>query len=120
MATIGIDIGGGCHVAARCRDGTLKADRELARIDQSRAGFERLDAWLAASPEPIDLMAIESSGHYWMPVASHLRRRGLPVAVVNPLTAKYFAKRRLARTKSDPADARILAEMAMRDRPIAR
>jgi transposase len=55
-----------------------------------------------------------------MPLASHLRRREIPVAVVNPLAAKYFARSRLARTKSDPADARSLAEMAMRDTPDAR
>ncbi len=55
-----------------------------------------------------------------MPIASHLRRRAVPVAVVNPLAARYFAKSRLARTKSDPADARSLAEMAMRDAPSAR
>jgi len=42
------------------------------------------------------------------------------VAVVNPLAAKYFAKSRLGRTKSDPADARSLAEMAMRDTPLVR
>ena len=65
-------------------------------------------------------MTMESSGHYWMPLASHLRRHDIPVAVVNPLAAKYFARSRLARTKSDPADARSLAEMAMRDTPDAR
>lgn len=54
---------------------------------------------------------MESSGHYWLSLASHLGRRDLPVAVVNPLAAKYFARSRLARTKSDPADARSLAEM---------
>src|SRR6266540_3633114 len=63
---------------------------------------------------------MESSGHYWMPLASHLRRCEVPVAVVNPLAAKYFARSRLARTKSDPADARSLAEMAMRDQPVVR
>ncbi len=55
-----------------------------------------------------------------MPLASHLGRHEIPVAVVNPLAAKYFARSRLARTKSDPADARSLAEMAMRDTPDAR
>jgi transposase len=50
-----------------------------------------------------------------MALASHLQRRAIPVAVVNSLAAKYFARSRLARTKSDPADARSLAEMAMRD-----
>jgi hypothetical protein len=42
------------------------------------------------------------------------------VAIVNPLAARYFAKSRLGRTRSDPADARSLAEMAMRDAPAVR
>ena len=120
MTTIGIDIGGRAHVVARCRGGTPKADREILRVSQSRAGFAALDAWLDRQPEPVTLVTMESSGHYWMPIASHLGRRDVPVAVVNPLAAKYFAKSRLARTKSDPADARSLAEMGMRDQPVAR
>ena len=120
MATVGIDIGGRTHVAARCRDGQAGADRGVLRISQSRAGFGVLDGWLAGQPEPVTGIVMESSGHYWMALASHLARRGIPVTVVNPLAAKYFARSRLARTKSDPADARSLAEMAMRDRPPAR
>jgi transposase len=120
VATVGIDIGGRSHAVARCRDGKPRADREILRIGQSRAGFAAFDAWLDRQGEPVTLVAMESSGHYWMPLAAHLRRREVPVAVVNPLAAKYFAKSRLARTKSDPADARSLAEMAMRDTPPAR
>jgi transposase len=120
MVTVGIDIGGRTHVVARCRDGQAQADRETVRVSQSRAGFASLDAWLERQPEPVTLISMESSGHYWMPLASHLRQREIPVAVVNPLAAKYFAKSRLARTKSDPADARSLAEMAMRDSPATR
>ena len=37
--------------------------------------------------------------------------------MVNPLEAKYFAKRRLQRSKSDPADARTLAALGMHDQP---
>lgn len=120
MVTIGIDIGGRRHAVARCRDGLAGADREVLGISQTRAGFAALDVWLEHQPEPVSLVTMESSGHYWMPLASHLRRRAVPVAVVNPLAAKYFAKSRLARTKSDPADARSLAEMGMRDRPATR
>ena len=120
MTTIGIDIGGRSHVVARCRDGQTRADREILRVSQDRAGFAAFDAWLERQPEDVTLVTMESSGHYWMPLASHLRRREIPVAVVNPLAAKYFAKSRLGRTKSDPADARSLAEMAMRDTPPAR
>jgi transposase len=120
MVTVGIDVGGRTHAVARCRDGRVKADREILRVGQSRAGFDALDAWLARQPEPPTLVTMESSGHYWMALASHLRRRDVSVAVVNPLAAKYFARSRLARTKSDPADARSLAEMGMRDAPPAR
>jgi transposase len=120
MMTVGIDIGGKEHVAARCREGKPKADRGVLRISQDRAGFDRLDAWLARQDEPVDLVTMESSGHYWMGLTSHLQGAGVQVAVVNPLAAKYFAKSRLGRTKSDPADARSLAEMAMRERPVAR
>jgi transposase len=120
VVTVGIDIGGRSHVVARCRDGKLRADREVLRVSQSRAGFAALDIWLERQAEPVSLVTMESSGHYWMPLASHLRRRDVVVAVVNPLAAKYFARSRLARTKSDPADARSLAEMGMRDQPVVR
>ncbi len=120
MATIGIDIGGRSHALARCRDGQARADREILRVSQSRAGFTALDVWLERQTEPVTLVTMESSGHYWMSLASHLRRRDVQVAVVNPVAAKYSAKSRLARAKSDPADARSLAELGMRDTPAAR
>src|SRR5437870_7798940 len=85
----------------------------------NRSGFEELDHWLQ-SQGTVERVVMESSGHYWLPLASHLRQRGVPVAVVNPLEAKYFAKSRLRRTKSDPADARTLAELGVRDQPPAR
>src|SRR3990172_5184107 len=100
MLTIGIDIGGKQHVVARCRGSQTRADREILRVRQDRAGFDALDAWLARQPEAVDLVTMESSGHYWMALASHLGRQGIPIAVVNPLAAKYFAKSRLGRTKS--------------------
>jgi transposase len=120
MMTVGIDIGARSHAVARCREGTDKADREVLRISQDRAGFDRLDAWLAHQAEPVGLVTMESSGHYWMPLAAHLRAQDIPVALVNPLSAKYFARSRLSRTKSDPTDARSLALMAQHDRPVAR
>ena len=120
MLTVGIDIGGKRHALARCREGAPNADREVLWVTEDRAGFDRLDAWLGRQTEPVGLVAMESSGHYWMALAGHLQGQGLPVAVVNPLQAKYFAKSHLGRTKSDPADARSLALMAMREQPVAR
>ena len=67
---------------------------------------------------PVERVVLESSGHYYWPLASHLHRRGYQVAVVNPLQAKYFAKSRLQRSKSDPADARTLAALGMSEKPL--
>jgi len=120
MITVGIDIGGKQHAVARCREGQDQAEREVLRISQDRAGFDRLDAWLARQEEPVGRITMESSGHYWMSLASHLKRGPVPATVVNPLGAKYFAKSRMSRTKSDPADARSLALMAQQDHTIPR
>jgi len=119
MNVVGIDIGAARHVAAVCHEGSQEAERAVLRISTRRAGFDELDGWMARQGD-VGLVVMESSGHYWMPLASHLRRRAVPVAVVNPLSAKYFAKSRLQRTKSDPADARTLAVLGMSTHPTPR
>lgn len=119
MATIGIDIGAYRHAVAVCRDGQVEAERRVLRISADRGGFDELDR-LLADVGPIERVVMESSGHFFFGIASHLRRRGLPVAVISPVSSKYFAKRRAQRAKSDPADARTLAALAMVDRPRTR
>jgi transposase len=119
VSTIGIDIGAYEHAIAICRDGEIQAERRVRRIRANRAGFAELDR-LLSEIGPIERAAMESSGHYWFGIASHLARKGVPVAVVSPVSSKYFAKRRLQRAKSDPADARTLAALAMVDRPRTR
>jgi len=114
---VGVDIGSASHAVAICREGSQEAERRPLRISANRAGFDNLDAWLRRQPGPVARVVMESSGHYWVNLASHLRRQGYPVAVVNPLEAKYFGRRRLQRSKSDPADARTLAALAMVDQP---
>ena len=116
---VGIDVGAYKHAATVCRGGEREAEKKVFRYEATRSGFDELDAWLQRQGQ-VDRVVVESSGHYWWPLASHLRQRGVPLAVVNPLEAKYFAKSRLQRSKSDPADARTLAALGMRDQPPAR
>ncbi len=66
----------------RCRDDNPRADREILRLSQSRAGFAAFDAWLDRQAEPVGLVTMESSGHYWMPLASRLRRREVIVVAL--------------------------------------
>lgn len=116
---VGIDVGAYKHAAAVCREGERSADKKVLRYDATRPGFNELDRWLERLGT-VDKVVVESSGHYWWPLASHLRQRGVPVAVINPLESKYFAKSRLQRSKSDPADARTLALLGVVNQPPAR
>ena len=115
--SVGVDIGAYRHAAAVCREGQREAERKALKIAANRRGFDELETWMSGHGEPVSMVVMESSGHYWWNLASHLRRHGYEVAVVNPLEAKYFAKRRLQRSKSDPADARTLAALGMHDQP---
>jgi len=115
-AVVGIDVGAYRHVAAVCTESASEAERKVFRFTSNRAGFRQLDDWLGGQGE-VARVVVEASGHYYWPLASHLHRGGYPVAVVNPLKAKYFAKSRMQRSKSDPADARTLAVLGMRDQP---
>ena len=63
---------------ARCRDGQARANRGVLRVGLSRAGFAALDTWLDQQAELVAFVAMESSGHYWMPIALHLRLREVP------------------------------------------
>jgi transposase len=119
MHSVGIDIGKRQHVAAICRAGQRTADKAVLRFSSDRAGLRDLERWLARQG-PVDRVVLESSGHYWLPLAAALHRQAVPVAVVNPMSAKAFGKRRLQRVKSDPADARTLAALGMADQPRTR
>ena len=114
---VGIDIGAYKHAVAVCREGEREADRRTLEIGANRAGFQQLGRWMRALSEPVSVVVMESSGHYWFNLASHLQQGGLPVALINPLESKYFGKRRMQRSKSDPADARTLAALGMHDQP---
>src|ERR1700732_5347826 len=114
---VGVDIGAYKHAVAVCRSGEREADRRTMEISADRAGFRQLANWMGTLPEAVSVVVMESSGHYWFNLASHLHRMGIPVAVVNPLESKYFGKRRLQRSKSDKADARTLAALGMHDQP---
>src|SRR5258708_23682591 len=115
-AVVGIDVGAYKHAVAVCRSGEREAERGVFGLSDDRSGFNELDRWLERQG-PVERVVLESSGHYYWPLASHLHRRGFGLAVVNPMQAKYWGKSRLQRSKSAPADARTLAELGMSEEP---
>jgi transposase len=113
----------GADIAARsvtCAWG--RADQPLSRplrIDQSPDGYGLLHAALAATgvaPEQT-LVVLEATSTYWIQFATALHTAGYSVSVVNPKQAHDFAKALLHRAKTDPLDAKVLAQLGAKLAP---
>jgi transposase len=60
-------------------------------------------------------VCLESTGVYGLDLALWLQKRsGLEVMVANPRAVRHFAQALMERSKSDPLDARVLLEFAVR------
>jgi transposase len=53
---------------------------------------------------------LEATGPYYIRLAMHLHSAALQVCVLNPLVVKRFSQMRLVRTKTDKADAALIAD----------
>ena len=69
-------------------------------------GFEKLITFI----EKEDIVVMEASGTYYLPLAEYLYSQGINVVVENPLSIKRYAQSRLKRAKTDKADSKVIAE----------
>jgi transposase len=69
-------------------------------------GFEKLMTFI----EKEDIVVMEASGTYYLPLAEYLYSQGINVVVENPLSIKRYAQSRLKRAKTDKADSKVIAE----------
>ncbi len=83
------------------------------QVANSPAGFR-----LLLNRLPADACCVmEATGAYHCQLACFLAAEGIAVVVVNPLSAKHFAKMNLLKTKTDKADAALLAAYGQRLQP---
>lgn len=64
-----------------------------------------------------ELVVMEATGPYYLPLAMFLCAKNIKVAVVNPLVIKRFAQMRMTRTKTDKADASLIAQYGYTEKP---
>lgn len=76
-------------------------------------GFKQLVGVLAAESHCV----MEASGPYYLRLATYLHMQGVRVSVVNPLVIKRFSQMRLIRTKTDKADAKMIAQYGKAEDP---
>lgn len=109
---IGIDVSASSVDVVSCVQGRYSKARQFK---QSPEGHKALIADLKAlKPECI---VLEATGVYYFDLAVALSDSGLPVAVINPKSAKHFAQVKLQNSKTDRLDAALLAEFARRMEP---
>ena len=83
------------------------------------AGFRSLQRWLAKQGVTQLWACMEATSTYGDALAHFLAQQGHTVSVVNPFQIKHHADSELARTKTDRADAAVIARYCRTHRPMA-
>ena len=83
------------------------------------AGFSQLSEWLTKNSAPRAHACLEATGAYSEALATYLHDAGHTVSVLNPAAIKAYAQSVLSRTKTDRADAALIAGFCAERRPPA-
>lgn len=81
------------------------------------SGFLQLSTWLSKQKVERVHACLEATGTYSEAVATYLSDAGHIVSVVNPALIKAYAQSRLSRTKTDKADASLIAQFCQERKP---
>lgn len=113
---LGIDVGKDALELALLGPGERLRIRSLPN---DAAGHQALLAWLdrLGAAHMAVHACLEASGGYEDVAALLLHAAGLTVSVVNPRQTKAYADAQLRRSKTDRADAALLARFCRRERP---
>ena len=113
-AVVGIDIGKRKHAAtAISPQGEIVA--RLASFSNTREGVDQLQREVlekAGGPRRA-LIAMEATGHYWMPLYHELRRRRYKSVVLNPVQTNSRSGVRIRKTKTDKIDSLAIARFIL-------
>ncbi|AYA39486.1 IS110 family transposase [Xenorhabdus nematophila] len=101
----------GIDVAKASLEIALGAQGTVMTYPNTPEGHDELTVTLANYA--IDLVVLEATGGYEVPVACVLQTIGLAVAIVNPRQARDFAKAMGNLAKTDKIDAQVLAQLAL-------
>jgi transposase len=116
---VGIDIGKATHHAYVVDAEGIPCMPKVLVFANTRAGYTQLFTMLAeataqAAPTAVTV-GCEATGPYWLSLYEALTAQGYQVLVLNPLYVKARRGTTLRGTKTDPVDARLIAEILQRE-----
>jgi transposase len=112
-AALGLDIAKVKFDAALLQDGRSQHQS----FANTPAGFARLLTWLRGRATLPLHACLEATGTYGAALALFLHTHGVRVSVVNPAQIKAFGQSELVRTKTDQADAALIARFCAAQHP---
>lgn len=102
---LGIDVGKFEFHCALLVEGSVRANH----FPNSTDGFKRLHRWLKNRHIERVHACLEATGGWSEELGTDLHAQGHVVSIVNPLAIKSFGQSELSRTKTDKADAALIA-----------
>ncbi len=112
---IGIDVSKDkCDICIKNNAGNdliqrLKISNTKADLSKLYETIQRIKSKI---PENIDVVfGLEATGIYYLPLYSALKRDGHKIKLYNPIQTNGFRKMNIRKTKTDPIDAAIIADM---------
>jgi transposase len=114
MTVLGIDVG------KEYLDCELLGDkRATKKVSNSVRGFEQVVAWLRNRKIAKVHACMEATGGWSEELAFFLHEYGHTVSIVNPMQIRAFGQSELSRTKTDKADAGLIARFCAAMHPPA-
>ena len=109
----------GIDVAKRKVDVALRREGKVRSkvFANTTAGAAALRAWVAKYHDGPVHACLEATGTYGLALAEALADAGYVVSLVNPARIAAYARSRLTRSKTDPVDARLIAEFCEKETP---
>lgn len=114
MDILGIDVGKD-YIDSEL----LGEKRATKRVNNSIRGYEQLTAWLRNRKVRKVHACMEATGGWSEELAFYLQERGHDVSIVNPMQIRAFGQSELSRTKTDKADAGLIARFCEAMKPPA-
>ena len=114
MIVLGIDVG------KEYLDCELLSDkRATKKVTNSIRGFEQIATWLRNRKVAEVHACMEATGGFSEELAFYLHEHGHVVSIVNPMQIRAFGQSELSRTKTDKADAALIARFCQTMHPPA-
>lgn len=115
MPVLGIDVSKAkLHVALLVNRQT-RAKRKV--VVNTLAGYQELSQWLERQGVEQVHGCLEATNTYGNGIAHYLYQQGHLVSIINPLRISGFAQSELQRSKTDGADASLIAQFGWQKRP---